>query len=54
MQEQNARLGTLSPTIDHFVEITENFAPGLFQCYDVSDLPRTNNDLEYCFGVARA
>ncbi|HEY4385840.1 MAG TPA: ISNCY family transposase, partial [Ktedonobacteraceae bacterium] len=23
------------------------------QCYDVEGLPRTNNDLEHCFGVAR-
>ena len=54
MQEQKVSLGTLSEAIDHFVEITENFAPGLFQCYDVPDLPQTNNDLEHCFGVARA
>jgi len=54
MQEQKARLGPLSSTIDHFVEITEHFAPGLFYCYDVPDLPRTNNDLEHCFGIARA
>ena len=53
MQEQKASLGTLSAAIDHFVEITGNFAPGLFHCYDVPDLPRTNNDLEHCFGVAR-
>jgi hypothetical protein len=54
MQEQKANLGTLSTTIDHFVEITEHFAPGLFHCYDTPELPRTNNDLEHCFGVARA
>jgi hypothetical protein len=54
MQEQKASLGTLSEAIDHFVEISENFAPGLFQCYDVPDLPRTNNDLEHGFGIARA
>jgi hypothetical protein len=54
MREQKASLGELSTAIDHFVEITENFAPGLFHCYDVPDLPRTNNDLEHCFGVARA
>jgi hypothetical protein len=54
MQEQKVTLGALSTAIDHFVEITENFAPGLFQCYDLPDLPRTNNDLEHCFGVARA
>ena len=54
MQEQKASLGALSTTIEHFVEKTTNFAPGLFHCYDVPDLPRTNNDLEHCFGVARA
>ena len=54
MQEQKASLGELSMAIDHFVEKTANFAPGLFHCYDVPDLPRTNNDLEHCFGVARA
>ena len=54
MQEQQVSLGTLSAAIDHFVEKTANFAPGLFHCYDVPDLPRTNNDLEHCFGVARA
>src|SRR6266568_4751979 len=54
MQEQKTRLGALSAALDHFVEKTANFAPGLFHCYDVPDLPRTNNDLEHCFGVARA
>ena len=54
MQEQQASLGALSTAIEHFVEITENYGPGLFECYDVPDLPRTNNDLEHCFGVARA
>ena len=54
MQKQKGSLGTLSEAIDHFVEKTANFAPGLFHCYDVPDLPRTNNDLEHCFGVARA
>lgn len=54
MQEQQASLGELSGAIDHFVKITENFAAGLFHCYDVEGLPATNNDLEHCFGVARA
>jgi hypothetical protein len=54
MQEQKARLGELSSTIDHFAKITESFAHGLFHCYDVTDLPRTNNALEHCFGIARA
>jgi hypothetical protein len=36
-----------------FCHITDNFAAGLFHCYDVEGLPRTNNDLEHGFGVAR-
>ena len=54
MQEQKAQVGPLEEAMDHFCHITDNFAPGLFHCYDVPDLPRTNNDLEHCFGVARA
>src|SRR5437763_3289603 len=36
-----------------FEYLTDNFAPGLFHGYDVKGLPRTNNDLEHCFGVVR-
>src|SRR5262249_17196931 len=46
-------LGPLQEAIKHFAHITDNFAPGLFHCYDVPGLPRTNNELEHCFGVAR-
>ena len=53
MQKQKAEMGSLSEAIEHFCHITDNFAAGLFQCYDVEGLPRTNNDLEQCFGVAR-
>src|SRR5258708_24045543 len=53
MQEQKTSLGTLSTAIDHFLHITNNFAAGLFHCYDVEGLPRTNNELEHCFGVGR-
>jgi len=53
MAEEKGNLGRLSPAIDHFLHISDNFAPGLFQCYDVADLPRTNNDLEQCFGIVR-
>ena len=34
-------------------KVTASYGPGLFHCYDVPDLPRTNNDLEHCFGSAR-
>jgi len=53
MQEQKASVGPLGEAIEHFCQITDNFAAGLLQCYDVEGLPRTNNDLEHCFGVAR-
>ena len=53
MQEQKAALPSLGEAMEHFCHITDNFAAGLFQCYDVEGLPRTNNDLEHGFGVAR-
>ncbi len=53
MQEQKANVEPLGEAIEHFCHITDNFATGLFHCYDVEGLPRTNNDLEHCFGVAR-
>ena len=52
-QMQKADVGPLAEAIEHFCHITDNFASGLFQCYDVEGLPGTNNDLEHCFGVAR-
>ncbi len=53
MREEIATLGPLEGAFEHFCHITNNFAAGVFQCYDVEGLPRTNNDLEHCFGVAR-
>lgn len=53
MQHDIATLGPLEGAFEHFCHITNNFAAGLFQCYDVEGLPRTNNELEHCFGVAR-
>lgn len=37
----------------HFLRVTRSYWPGLFCCYQVPDLPRTNNDLEHWFGAAR-
>jgi hypothetical protein len=37
----------------HFVKVSESYEAGLFHCYDVVDLPRTNNDLEHLFGSVR-
>ena len=53
MREQQASLGPLSSAISTFLKVTRSYWPGLFQCYDVADLPRTNNDLEQCFGSVR-
>jgi hypothetical protein len=53
MRNEIATLGPLDSAFEHFCHITNNFAPGLFHCYDVKGLPRTNNELEHCFGVAR-
>jgi len=43
----------LKAGIEHFVKVTESYRPGLFHCYDVADLPRTNNALEQLFGSTR-
>ncbi len=48
-----AEWGPLTPAAAHFVQVTASYWPGLFHCYDVPDLPRTNNDLEQYFGAAR-
>jgi hypothetical protein len=53
MREQKASLGTLGEAIETFLKATESYWPGLFHCYDVVDLPRTNNELEHCFGSVR-
>jgi len=45
--------GGLAPAFDHFRKVTRSYWPGLFACYDGSDLPRTNNDLEQFFGSYR-
>jgi hypothetical protein len=43
----------LAPAAAHFAKVTASYWRGLFHCYDVPDLPRTNNDLEQYFGAAR-
>ena len=37
----------------HVLKVSKSYWPGLFWCYDVPDLPRTNNDLEHLFGSNR-
>jgi hypothetical protein len=45
--------GRLSGAFDQFRKVTRSDWPGLFHCYDVADLPRTNNELEQFFGSYR-
>src|SRR5215831_7865993 len=54
---RQAAAATDEPTVQkglrHFLKVTKSYRPGLFQCYESSDLPRTNNDLEHAFGSHR-
>lgn len=43
----------LGEVIEQFVKVTASYEPHLFHCYDVADLPHTNNDLEHFFGSVR-
>ena len=45
--------GSLGGALAHFRRVTRSYWPGLFHCYEVADLPRTDNDLEQLFGAHR-
>jgi hypothetical protein len=45
--------GRLAGAVDHFIKVTRSYWPGLFACYEVEGLPRTNNELEQFFGRHR-
>jgi hypothetical protein len=45
--------GSLRDAFEHFRKVTRSYWPGLFHCYEVADLPRTNNELEQFFGSYR-
>ena len=53
MTRHQAAAGTLAPALGHFWKVTRSYWPGLFACYTVPELPRTNNDLEQFFGAYR-
>jgi hypothetical protein len=48
-----ARRADLAGPLRHFVRVSRSYEPGLFHCYGVANLPRTNNDLEQLFGRHR-
>ena len=45
--------GGLAEAFTHFLKVSRSYWPGLFRCYAVPDLPRTNNELEQFFGSYR-
>jgi hypothetical protein len=53
LTRRRASLGDLGGAFDHFRKVTRSYWPGLFRCYGVAELPRTNNDLEQFFGSYR-
>jgi len=53
MARHRAKAGTLAPALKRFLKVTRSYWPGLFHCYAVEGLPRTNNDLEQFFGSSR-
>jgi hypothetical protein len=53
MARHAGRAGNLAAALANFRKVTRSYWPGLFHCYDVADLPRTDNDLEQLFGAHR-
>jgi hypothetical protein len=45
--------GPLAAAKTHFLKVTASYEPGLFWCYDVPGVPRTNNAVEQFFGAVR-
>jgi hypothetical protein len=53
IRADQASVGTLQPAVAHFLKVSASYWPGLFHCYDIPGLPRTNNILEQFFGSVR-
>jgi hypothetical protein len=53
MARHKDKVGPVSGAVDHFLKVSRSYWPGLFHCYEVEDLPRTNNTLEQLFGSYR-
>lgn len=47
MMQWQAYSGELAIGIEHLLKVTRSYWSGLFYCYDIQGLPRTNNDLEH-------
>jgi len=53
MARHKDKVGPLASAVGHFLKVSRSYWPGLFHCYEVGDLPRTNNALEQLFGSYR-
>ncbi len=53
MSDHREQLGSLADSMNHLLKITRSYWSGLFHCYRVENLPKTNNDLEQVFGSFR-
>jgi hypothetical protein len=53
IRDEQMTVGTLQPGVAHFLKVSASYWPGLFYCYDIPGLPRTNNILEQFFGSVR-
>lgn len=53
MRRQAGASPWLRQVSEHFCKVTRSYWSNLFHCYEVADLPRTNNDLEQLFGATR-
>jgi hypothetical protein len=55
MSVRKEEAGYLSGAVSLFLKVTKSYWKGLFACYRFPEgiLPRTNNDLEHCFGSVR-
>lgn len=53
MSDRKEQLGSLVDSIPYLLKITRSYWSGLFHCYQVDNLPKTNNDLEQVFGSFR-
>ena len=53
MARHAGRAGELTGALGQFRKVTRSYWLGLFHCYEVPDLPRTDNDLEQLFGAHR-
>jgi hypothetical protein len=53
MARDREKAGALADAVARFLKVSRSYWPGLFHCYGVEGLPRTNNDLEQFFGSSR-